>query len=348
MQARDILILLNEGNFPPPPAAPKGESTFAERKAAQLREEREAQAPQAPAEPETAQPTPPVQLESVQGDGYPELHDSEAQPELEGDVPDLEETPGEFDPIDDGGEPTVDWEKRYKDTQAKLTSVTEDRKDRDAEYADMMAGSLQLQYDMEDNLKKAKQYTGFYVDGIQGQIHNMERAFNSGQIGPEDMQAARQQYQQLQGQQQQLQARLTQIETTEREATQVKKRRQAEITRVRLQRTIPGWGQAKFREMQAEAATRGYSAEEFAEQTDHRFFEMLHDSIQLRSAGDAIGEITQRKRPKPPRGRRNAQTPRNSRGQYEKAQRDFHDNPNQKGRFADMKAKQLARERRGH
>jgi hypothetical protein len=353
MQIRNTIMLLAEGDAQPAaaPAAPAPrESTFAERKAAQLRDERAAAPPErepAPA-PETAPATPLEPVLSEQGDGYPELLDSGEQAPLEDDGSDLyEETPEPLDLQGDEGEPTVDWEKRYKDTQAELTRASEERQERNNEHAEMMAGSLKLQYDLEDNLGKARNYTNYYVEGITNQITQMEQAFNSGQIDPERMQEARQQYHNLQQQKGQMQARLDQIESTESEAKAVKKKREAEITRVRLQRTIPDWSEAKYNAMRSEAVSRGYTEKEYADITDYRFFEMLNDSMTLRSASDAIGSVTQKKRVGSPRGRRNAQAPRDSRGRYEKTKRDFHANPNQKGRFAEMKAQELSRERSG-
>lgn len=354
MQIRKLLMLLNDGDAAPA-AAPQQAQSFAERKAAQLREERTVrEAAEQPTEPEPRSPVqeddgyPQGQSESVQDDGYPELHDG--GDELEAGDPDgalEDETPPEGD-YEDDGEPTVDWEKRFKDTQAELTRAREQQQEQNGELTEMMAGSLQLKYDLEDHLTKARQYTEFYVNGIDNQIMQMERAFNSGAIDPERMQEARQQYQSLQQQKQQLNQRIEQVETTRSEAEAVRKKREAEITRVRLQRTIPDWSQQKYNEMRQEAVKRGYTVEEFSEITDHRYFEMLHDSMLLRSAKDTVGDVTKRKRPKPPRGRRNATQSRDGRGRFEKTKREFRENPNQKGRFAAMKAEQLQRERRGN
>lgn len=344
-EEKKYLVLLADGE------SAAAEPSFIERKTAQLREERQHRdINERPAPKETSRDeTPPQEPESVQDDGYPELHDSEQEAELAlDDELDLDdETPDDIDE-DGDDERAVDWEKRFKDTQAELTRSKEAGKEHSAELADMMAGSLQLKYDLEDHLGKAKEYTNYYSQGITNQIAQLERAFQSGQIDPDRMGEARTQYQQLVNQRNMLESRVEQIEKTRSEAETVRKRREAEITRVRLARTIPGWGQEKYREMRQEAVNRGFTADEFNDKTDHRFFEMLHDSMLLRSASQTVGDVRQSKLSKPPRGGRNVQRqPRDSRGKFERAKRELHQNPGQKGRFAAMKREQLTRERRG-
>lgn len=340
------LLLLNDGAAP----AQGGEQmSFRERKAAELRTERGETpdikpAPAEPSEPETPQPP----LESVQDD-IPELHDGDESEDeyLDSDEALDDETP--FDEIDDEPEQTdtVDWEKRFKDTQAELTRVNEEREERNAEHADMMAGALQLQHELEDRLTKAKEHGDFYLNTLNNQIGQLEQAFNSGQIDPENMGKARQMYQQLANQKHQLEQRQESLEKARQETEQLRKTREAQITRVRLARTIPDWSERKYGEMRQEAVKRGYSVEEFNEVTDHRYFELLHDSMMLRNAEKVVTNVRGKRKAKPPRNRNQRRQPRDGRGRFEKAQREFRDNPNTRGAFANMKEQQLRNERRG-
>lgn len=346
-----LLLLLNDGG-----AAPEQGQSFAERKAQQLREERGVrEASEPPGEP-SAPVQDPNDVPGYPEDGTPEAPES-VQPDSgmdDGEQPiealDDTEAP-EGTPEDDyqdgeTGEQSIDWEKRYNDTRGELTRLQQERGDRDAELSDMMAGSMQLKYDLEDQLDKAKQYTAYYVDGINAQVAQMEQAFNTGMIEPDKLPQARQAYVQLQQQKQALDARIDQIEKTRSEADDKRRQREAEITRVRLSRTIPGWSHSKWQEMRGAAAERGYTADEFDKITDYRYFELLHDSMMLRSASQTVGDVRLRKQPKPPRGRNKQRQPRSADGRFRKAQQEFRDSPNQKGKFAAMKFEDLQRERR--
>ena len=113
---------------------------------------------------------------------------------------------------------------------------------------------------------------------------------------------------------------------------------------MRLSRTIPGWGKEKYEELGQFAISLGYSAEEFTDKIDYRFFELLNDSMQLRQAGDKVKQVKRRQKAKGPR--RNArQQARSADGKFREAKNAFHDNPNQKGRFAEMKLAQMRKER---
>ena len=328
--------------------------SFAERKAAQLREERTIQeasqppAEAAPGQQETSDETPPPESESVQSDGYPELHDEQAESEDEAlEDEDLDDEIPSDEPEDEEEGERVNWEQRYKDTQAELTRVAQRRKELDAEHAESVSANLQLKYDLEDRLTKAEEQANFFLNGINSQIGQLEQAFNSGAVEPEKMQEARGYYQNLVGQRTQLQTYLDKAGEQRGEAERVRKQREAEITRSRLSVSIPDWSQDKYDEMRGYATQRGYSPDEFNEITDYRYFELLHDSMLLNSAEKTVRNVKSQRRRKAPRGGKNVdRSPNTARRREARARKDFLDNPNQKGRFAAMKAEELSRERR--
>jgi hypothetical protein len=326
------------------PAAPQ--QTFQERKAQQLKEERNVRGevePVAPQPVEDREATPSPELESAQIDGNPDLPSDEDPLDDEWQDSDPDGIP-DTDPEAAEQEGTTDWEKRYTDTQAELTRVNQHRQELDTDHADMMAGTLQLRHTLEDKLSEVENSSGYILNGLSGQIANMEQAFSSGQIDPEQMANARNHYQQLVNNRNQMQQHLAGATKQRDDATAMRKQREAEITRIRLQRTIPNWSREKYAEMREFATQRGYTQEEFNDVTDHRLFELLHDSMQLRSASDTVSNVQRKRKADAPRGR-GGRAPRDKQGRYEKSRKEFHDNPNQKGRFAAMKAQELAKER---
>ena len=334
-----LLLFADEGVAQSAPPA-----SFVERKSSQLREERDGEGPRPVEAPPTEDrdATPPVELESEQSDGI-ELPSGEETPEGDDLAPDLDETPGsDSDP--DEHEPAIDWEKRFTDTKAELTRVQMDRQEMDSEFSDQMAGTLQLHYQLEDKLAEVETSSGFFINNLSNQITNMEQAFSSGQIGPDQLAQARQHYQQLINSRNQMVGHVNQAKQVKDEAEAQRKKRESEVTRVRLSRSIPGWSRDKYAEMREYAIGRGYTNEQFEDQTDHRFFELIHDSMTLHQTQNTIQNVeNKRVATQRVRGQRK---PRDGQGRFQKAKQDYKNNPNQKGRFADMKAEQIKRERR--
>lgn len=331
------------------------QQSFAERKAAQLGQERagrEAQASTQP-DPEPQQRPPEQALESEDLSGYPEEESQLPEAEASGhdgydpdeDYDDLEEEAPSVAPDDTPEQPAENWEKRFKDTERKLSEVTENRRAIEQEHADMMSANLTLKHGLEDQFTEAKRYVEAYKGGFDQQIAQLENAFNSGMIPPDDLPGARQQYQALVNQRNGLAQQIEQINSQQGEAKKLENERKAEIARVRLARTIPGWSRETYDKLGSYAMERGYTAEEFSENVDYRFYELLNDSMQLRQAGDTVKNVKRQRKANGPR--RNAkQQPRSADGRYRQAKQEFRDNPNQRGRFADMKLAELRKDRR--
>lgn len=329
--------------------------SFAERKRAQLGEERAQRGPEANVqqEPELQERSPRQELESGEDLSQSEMYTDET-PEAEAggydgyDVDEDDDLQGEApasDTDDLPEEPVENWEKRYKEAERKLSEVTENRRAIEQEHADMMSANLSLKHGLEDQFNEAKRYVEAFKGGYDQQIAQLENAFNTGMIPPDELNNARTQYQQLVQQRNGLTQHIEQMSQQQAAAEQLERERKAEIARVRLARTIPGWGKEKFEELGQYATSIGYSAEEFGEAIDYRFFELLNDSMQLRQAGDKVKNVKRQSKASGPK--RNArQQPRSADGRFRQAKQAFHDNPGQRGRFAEMKLAEMRKERR--
>jgi hypothetical protein len=283
-------------------------------------------------------------LESEQLDGLEpelpgELGDTEGALDPEGD---LNEIPpeGEDEPL----EPASDWEKRYKDAQAEITRANMEREVRDSEFTESMASVVRMRHDIEDQAQQIEDTAGFFLTGLDQQISHMEQMFSTGQIEPERMGDARMQYQGLVQNKNGLMQHLNKVKQQRDEMKERRKSREAEIAQLKLKRSIPGFNRETYSSLRDYAVKRGFSVDEFNDSTDYRYFELLYDSMQLHSAPDTVQKITTRR---PQRSKRGQRQPRDTRGRFEKAQREFHENPNKKGAFAAMKAEQLRKERSG-
>jgi hypothetical protein len=288
----------------------------------------------------------PASLESaVDNDGYPTDDGAIADGEQDDDPEDHTLAPEGYEDDDPDDEPAVDWEKRYKDTQRMLSEVTERRREREAEQAEIVESALAMRHQLEDTLQEAQQFAQVYMHGFDSQIANLERAFSSGMIEPDKLPQARQQHQMLVQQREQLRHQVEQMQSMESEAKKRARQREAEISRAKLSRAIPNWNQETYRKIGAYAQERGYTSSEFAQITDHRVIELLHDSMQLRSAGRAVDKVRTRTKSRAP-NRTAREQPRSADGRYKQAQQEFHERPNERGAFAKMKLADLQRQRR--
>ena len=333
---------------------PQREPSFTDRKAAQLRQERGVR--EEKEEREQVQPEPIRKKRAPE----PELESAVTEPEY-GDEEDIDtesvddeyedsEDPDDGAPDDDDGseedeDDGIDWRRRYQEAEKKISEVTANRSAMEREHADVMATTLSLRHNLEDTYTEARRYADQYKVAFDTQIGQLEQAFSTGQISPEHLPGARQQYQNLVNQRNMLVGQVEQLTEREREAKKIERERKAEIARVRLARTIPNWSREKHRELGEYAMSRGFSQEEFSENLDYRFLEILNDSMQLRSASDKVKQVRRKKKGYGPK--RNAAMPeRGTDGKFRKAQADFRNNPNQRGRFAEMKLQQLRKEPR--
>ena len=320
---------------------PEEQMSFQEKKLASLSAERGNQ----PAEERPRERTDPERVPVDQGESVDEQNDDDQA--LLADVDDVD-TDDEYEEEPEDGNPSeadtdedtesVDWEKRYKDTQAALSEATRNRKEIEQGLATQEAKTLESRFEMEDGIKEVRKASDFWMRTLQG---NVDR-FNNVQwhtLTPEQLQHAHQQKQQAEMQAQQFHGAYKQTNDMLNEREQQIRTRAAEVANLRLHRTIPNWGNEKLGQLREYAAQRGYDPKLFSEITSAPLIEMIEESYRLNNPSQTV-ERTAKKRTRGKGPQRQAKrVDKSKRGEVKRAQEAFKANPGQKGRFA---AKRLA------
>lgn len=316
------------------------EQSFQEKKLASLSAERgsqpEAERPQERADPERV---PVDQGESVdeQNDDDQALlaNDDDVDTEDETEEELDSENPSEDDTDEDTE--TVDWEKRYKDTQAALSEVTQNRKDIEQGLATEEAETLKYRFELEDVQKEARQRAEFWLQTMTGNA-NQYRNIDWSRVDPANVQNVQQQARQAMAMEQQAQQAYQQHMHQQDEQVQQVRSRDAQIANMRLRRTIPNWGNEKLGELREYASSRGYDPKLFSEITSAPLIEMIEESYRLNNPSQTV-ERTAKKRTRGKPQRQAKRVDKSKRGEVKRANDAFAANPGQKGRFA---AKRLA------
>ena len=316
-------------------------TSFVERKAAQLSEERTQRGEVEPVIPTDPEPrTPEAEQESVDPDQDDPntVEASDEQGEL-GEYPsdDLgDETPED----QDAEEPEIraDWETRYKDLQAEFSRSTANRGEMEQEHARSMQDHLSLRFDLEDRIGEADQRLQFsksVMDGNASQFQNIDWS----RVPPDKIQEVQAQAQNAFMMKQQADNAYSQFEEYKNETLDQVKQREAAIAKVRLKRSIPGWSNEIYASLREFATDQGMSQRSFNEITDPVIIEALYTASQTRKTG-SIQKVVKRKG-QAPRHKAARRTPRDERGKFAKATVE----PNQRGSFADKHRHRLAMER---
>lgn len=327
-----------------PVAAP--EQSFRERKASQLgaerqRDESEREPTERPDPPQ--QRTPPESVESAQ-DLYEDPQGVQADDEYEDDDQGmLEGDPDEGTPPEgelEDGEEKHDWEKRYKDLQAQMTQLTQERGEITQEHTEVMGEALRLKFDLEDRFEEAVGRAEYMANVMGGQAQQY-RNINWSQVPAEQLANLQQQAQQAFMIEQQANAAWDEVKRQKSEALQTVKSREAAIAKIRLKRTI-GLNNEVYGELREFAGQSGMAPEAFNQITDPVIMEWAADAMKFRNAGNKV-RVKDKRKAQVPRGRNAKQAPRDARGKFAKTDLV----PNQRGSFADKHKHRLAMERQG-
>lgn len=317
--------------------------SFVERKAAQLRQER-ADEPEQRAAPENRPPALEPESEDVTGDipeedGYADSDDE--QDDQAGSAAALEDEQPEAEDLDAGDSGNVDWEKRYADLRSETDSILSTREDMAKEHAQSMTEHARLRYELEDTIKDAVQRADFLKKTMGGNA-DQYRNINWAQVPPDKVQEVQQQAQQAFALEQQAANAYEQYMTYATDALENNRRREAEIAKIRLKRTVPNWGNEVYGQIREFAVSQGMDEKAFNEITDPVLIEWAYNAMQAKQAGSKV-QTTTRRKAQPPRGRNARRQPRDERGQFASKQTI----PNQKGSFAEKHAHRLRAERTG-
>lgn len=325
--------------------APAENLTFAQRKSAQLAEERAQRGHVEPVVPEALQDEPPStpaeSVEDVEQDP-PQLDADDGEPrDASDDDPSAldEELPD--DDAENGEDDNVDWQKRYSDLRAETESLMAGRQEATEEHAAAMSETLKLRFQLEDQLEEAKRRAEFLFNSASGNAEQYKN-IDWSRVPPDKVQEVQQLAQAAMLQEQQAKQVFEQVKEQADSEKEQHYRREAEIAKERLRRTIPNWGNEVYGQIRDFSMKKGMPAEAFDRITDPVVIEALHAYWNLNTASTKVQTHTQRKA-KPPQSRNARRAPRNERGQFVAKKVE----PNQRGSFADKHRHRLAAERGG-
>lgn len=322
------------------PAQSAPEPSFRDRKAAQLAAERgQNPAPARDLEDETPQARQ-LESEDVAGDGSQDRYASEeSDQDLEGSLEDLDD---EAPPSEDQEAETDDavWEKRYKDLQSTAQELLENRRGMEEEHAQVMSEHLQLRYQLEDTLGEMTNRAKFLYNAMTGNAAQFKN-IDWSRVPPDKVQAVQAQAQNAMMLEQQSLAAYQEAMGMDKNTRDTVKKREAEIAKVRLRRSIPGWGNDVYGQLRQFAASRGMPPQSFNEITDPVIIEGMHAYMQLSLSGSSVQKRTTRKG-ETPRGKAASRQNRSPEGRFASTQVE----PNTRGSFAEKHKHRLAAERR--
>lgn len=323
----------------------EAEQSFAQRKAAQLsqeRVERGESTPIAPADPEPGTPEATMESAEVEQDGQELYPDDNAElGELEDSPEALDsETPSDEDQDDPDGQ-NVDWQKRYTDLQSETQAIRESRGEMEQEQAAAMSQHLELRFQMEDANTEALQRAELTRNVMSGNAQQFKN-INWAAVPPEQLPQVQAQAQQALQMEQQAEQAYAQFKSQVDEQREVMKQREAAVAKTRLKRSIPDWGNDTYGAIRDFATSQGLPEREFNDITNPVIIEALYTASQVKNSGSSVRKSTTRKAATP-RGKAARRQPRDSRGKFESKRVE----PNQRGSFADKHRHRLAQERSG-
>lgn len=326
-----------------------GAAAFEERKRQKLSAERENQAPAGPdPDDQDDNGTPSEDLESgeeLENDGQLDDGEYEDDDDSAGDLED--EAPDSDEDADSDEDEAVDWKQRFEDTQAAFTELSQERAEIEQQYGEMSSETLQYRFQLEDALAEVEQRAEFLRNTMAGNAQQYQN-INWSQVPSDKVAEVQQAQQRALAMQQQAEQMFEQVQAQVKAQKDTVAKREAAIAKVRLARTIPGWGdkdQNPYGKIREFAVARGMDVNEFNRITNPVLIEALHAQMGIEESKKTVSRKRKRK-PKAPRQRRGRQQERNPQGQFTKAQKDYAKNPTREGHENMMLAK-LKRERKG-
>lgn len=321
---------------------------------ARLASERGEAEPQQPGlpgiEPETEEPTAEV-AGDPDVDGGEVGEPDEAQGELDPDSEAVEED-GAAEPEEEASTGELESEleaerERVKHLQAELSRQTANRKERERLAEEGRTKVLQLGHALQDRLRDAESLAGYGLQGAQNALQQLQNV-NPTTLTQDQFAQYQQQLQQAQGALHMHNQVMERAQKQRQDAEAMIKQREAEIGLAQIQSHISDWNGERYQQIADTAGEYGYTAQEFADNTDARLVIVLNELQQYKQAAQAVGQkVSKTKKTQPPKRRANREQARNADGKFAKAQREFQETrPGTRGSFAKMKAQQLATERR--
>lgn len=289
--------------------------------------------------------------ESAEDAGYAESPEGEYDDQV--DSADGEDTPEESDLVDDehaddedsNPEGEHDWQERHKQAQAELTRLQTERKTEREENSKAVEENIGLRHTLEDQLAVAQRQGQFLHNLLNQNVLQYEN-MDWTQVPVEKTAELRQQHQLAVNSRNQMQAALEQMEAQGKQAVEHAKQREAEVSKQVLKRTIPNWGKEVYGEIQDFAVEQGgYTAQEVAAITDHRWVRMMYANMQNAKSMEQVKEVKRQGKKRGPKNRNAKQPARNAQGRFQSAREDSRANPGDRGKIRNAFEQKLAAER---
>lgn len=257
-------------------------------------------APEAETDIDTGTPVKAVgDLGADEDDASAATETDEDASDTEGD--DADDTPDEEDESEEDA-----FEKRYKDTQAKLTETAEQLAQLRAERAESMAEITRTSYELQDRFEEQEQVAAFWNQFAQQDIQRLQQVnvqqLNQQQYAQFQMQA-RDTFQRAQMAQQALAQTLAKSKEHREKARQ----REASIARASLVEHIEKFDEV-YPKLGQFAVDKGVDPQVFREITDPSLIKIIHEAMRLQSQPDVVKKSTQTRQTPPRRPAPNAKS----------------------------------------
>lgn len=327
---------------------PQGEEgapqSFRDRKLSQLHSEVEP-VPGTPKEP----------IAESEEDGYPdedlataEFEDNEGDAEIEGEEAeidsDAELEESEEAEEDERGETIETLRAEKLKVEQALSRVTENRKKIEQDFSDGIAANTRLKFDLEDTIEQQKAQGQVWLHMANQQVQKYEN-LNWSQVPPEKLGAYKQQATQAMNQRDQIMQVYSGLEEKSKQARELAKDREAEVSRNWLSTNIPNWGNELYSKLGEHATSLGYSAEDFQDITDFRIMNMIHKDFEKQQAVSKVQRVKTQQKARAPRNRNGRPQPKNAKGRFTSARKEAFSKPGDKESFREMKLRQMQAER---
>ena len=310
--------------------------SFREMKAQQLSAERG----------ESEEPAPRLTSEDPEVEDVVDTEEDNAIEEEPIEESELDEPTDELEADDDDEDSTEDYRAKYTELEKEYRRVTENRKKREQEHAEAMSNFVRSKHEFEDTITEAKRGAEYYANLANQQVAQFQN-INWSQVPPDQVQNLQMQAAQAQQFAHQRMQEFESLKQWEQERRDQLRSREAEMAVARLRASIPEWSNEHYQALGEVAREAGFSPEEYGEITDPRIIELLHYRWKTEQAVKGVKKTVKQRKAKPPQNRSGKLPPRNVKGQFRQAEKDFRENPNRRGAFAKLKAAQLQMERRG-
>ena len=237
-------------------------------------------------------------------------------------------------------------EGRYKSLEQAFSKATENKAAMTQELSQTVQEATRAAQALQDQLSGSQAASQQRAMGLQSRLQELS-SIDVAQLDQESRVALNHEAAVLQQQLQYESGISSQLEMQRQAVMYENQQQQAAWGREVLKRTIPDWGEEKFRNIAKVAADYGYSQQEIATTTDPRLIRLLNAEYERNMASQAVSTRVAKNKVKPPRGagaRPEGMT--GNRGEVKRAAQEFESAPaGSKGAFAAMKAAQLRSER---